>query len=200
MCPIVLVSCWSGGSTLVFVVRPVVTQSSPEAAPWSRRGRRQDRAPGTHRHSAHNMMDGPIAVLPAACDARSLSQSTSAADADADGGGVTEPLLPKNRLAAVNQFTLDPNEPERGLQELVQELMKELGSGQQPAANTNRHQRQERGKRRCSSVRRRHSSCSHVPCDFYSMFSLLSRQAEGSESSVPDHDGVRLLGARVEAI
>jgi hypothetical protein len=41
-----------------------------------------------------------------------------------------ESIQGQNRLAAVNQFTLDPNEPQRGLQELVHELMKELGAGQ----------------------------------------------------------------------
>jgi hypothetical protein len=42
-----------------------------------------------------------------------------------------EVVAGENRLAAVNKFKLNPEEPQRGLQELVHALMEELGTGQE---------------------------------------------------------------------
>lgn len=84
----------------------------------------------TTQRLAELTMESPCIPIGIAC-AASAMPADAKCDAAAAASSLSSPApLPTDRLAAVNSFKLNPDEPKRSMQELVHSLMQELEGGE----------------------------------------------------------------------
>ena len=161
--------------------------ATKEAATAGASAAQAEKEKGVSARLAELTMESPCIPLGIAC----ADSAKSAGEACAASSVATPTPLPADRLAAVNSFTLNPEEPKRGMQELVHALMQELEGGQNKH-NTRREVN--RFPHACATF-----NCSLSSCAWPPPFVSLPRQ-EGFESSVQHHDVVRCVRQRVEEI
>lgn len=136
-------------------------------------------------------LESPCIPLGVACAASALPAKCDDAAAAAVAASSSACPVSADRLAAVNAFTLNVDEPKRSMQELVHALMHELEGGHQHTqANKNRTEAAN------TAVQPRRSTCSSAHLFFVRccVRCVLESRQEEFGSSVQHHDVVRRVG------